>query len=209
MAVVDEEDKIPPPSPGRERAFTFGQAPDSLLFPVSDDGPGARAPDERKENMKQMVTDERNRIEFLAGCGRTIPQIAKELGRSPSTIRNELIRHRVDSDKRHGCSNRLCADYEECVRRVFDGFGERRRRNTPKCFRSCPDFREASCPRLARPPFVCNGCERERECPLRKKFYIASVAQAQCETERSLSRTGVHPDGETVSVTGPLERRGT
>ena len=38
--------------------------------------------------MKQMIIDERNRIEFLVGCGRTIPQTASELGRSPSTIRN-------------------------------------------------------------------------------------------------------------------------
>ena len=149
--------------------------------------------------MKQMIIDERNRIEFLVGCGRTIPQTANELGRSPSTIRNEIVKHRVDSDKRYGCSNRLCAHFDECVRKVFSGFAERLAKNAPKCFKSCPSFREASCPRLARPPFVCNGCEKERECALRKKFYIASVAQAQYETERSISRTGVHPDEKTVA----------
>ena len=129
--------------------------------------------------MKQMITDERNRIEFLVGCGRTVPQVAKELGRTPSTIRNELLKHRIDSDKRYGCSNRLCARFAECTRKVFTGFAERLGKNTPKCFRSCPDFREDVCHRLARPPFVCNGCEKERECPLKKKFYIASVAQAK------------------------------
>ena len=148
--------------------------------------------------MKQMTIDERNRIEFLVGCGRTVPQTAKELGRSPSTIRNELVKHRIDSGKGYGRSNRLCAHFAECSRRVFSGFAERLGKNTPKCFDSCPDFLEDVCHRLARPPFVCNGCERERECPLKKKFYIASVAQAQYESERSLSRTGVHPDGETV-----------
>ena len=152
----------------------------------------------RKEGMKQMTIDERNRIEFLLRCGRTVPQIANELGRSPSTIRNELIKHRIDSDKRYGCSNRLCGRFGECVRKVFTGFGNRLGKNTPKCFKSCPDFWEAVCHRLARPPFVCNGCEKERECPLKKKFYIASVAQAQYESERSLSRTGVHPDAETI-----------
>ena len=149
--------------------------------------------------MKQMIIDERNRIEFLIGCGRTIPQTASELGRCPSTIRNKLVKHRVDSDKHYGCSNRLCAHFDECVRKVFSGFGERLAKNTPKCFRSRPSFREASCPRLARHPFVCNGCEKERGCALRKKFYIASVAQAQYETELRLSRTGVHPDEETVA----------
>ena len=162
--------------------------------------------------MSQMIIDERTRIEFLTGCGWTIPKIAGELGRSPSTIRNELIKHRIDSDKRLGCSNRLCANFDECARKVFTGFGERLGRNTPKCFRSCPDFREAACPRLARPPFVCNGCGKERECPLRKKFYIASAAQAQYETELRLSRTGVRPDEDTVrkmdEVLSPCIRNG-
>ena len=148
--------------------------------------------------MKQMVIDERNRIEFLVGCGRNVPQVAKELGRNPSTIRNELLKHRIDSDKRYGCSNRICARFDECARKVFTGFAERLGKNTPKCYRTCPEFREAVCRRLARPPFVCNGCEKERECPLKKKFYTAPVAQAQYESERSLSRTGVHPDDQTV-----------
>ena len=70
---------------------------------------------ERNENMKQMIIDERNRSEFLIGLGRTIPQTASELGRSPATIRNELVRHSVGSNKRYGCSNMLCAHFDECV----------------------------------------------------------------------------------------------
>ena len=35
-----------------------------------------------------MTIDERKRIEFLAGCGWSMPKIADELGRSHSTIRN-------------------------------------------------------------------------------------------------------------------------
>ena len=90
--------------------------------------------------MKQMVIDERNRIEFLVGCGRNVPQVAKELGRNPSTIRNELLKHRIDSDKRYGCSNRIFARFDECARKVFTGFAERLGKNTPKCYRTCPEF---------------------------------------------------------------------
>ena len=149
--------------------------------------------------MKHMVIDERNRIEFLIGCGWTVPQVAEELGRNPTTIRNELLKHRVKSDKKYGCSNRLCAHFDECERKMFNGFSERFKKNTSKCFESCPDFREATCHRLANPPFVCNGCKKERTCPLKKRFYIASVAQAQYESELSLSRTGIRPDAQTVS----------
>ena len=162
--------------------------------------------------MKHMIIDIRNRIEFLIGCGFAVPKVAKDIGRDPSTVRNELLKHRIASDKGYGCSNRLCAHFDECTRTSFDGFGDRKRKCQPKCFKSCPDFREASCPRLANPPFVCNGCEKERSCPLPKKFYIAAVAQEQYESERSLSRTGVHPDKATIEemdkVLSPCIRKG-
>ena len=149
--------------------------------------------------MKHMLIDIRNRIEFLIGCGRNVPTVAKDIGRAPSTVRNELLNHRIGSDKGYGCSNRLCARFDECARTIFDGFGNRKRKCQHKCFKTCPDFLEDSCPRLARPPFVCNGCAKERECPLKKKYYIASVAQTEYESELSLSRTGVHPDEETIA----------
>ena len=54
----------------------------------------------RKETtMSQMKTVDRNRIEFLVSLRWTLPKIAADLGRSPSTIRSELLGHRLDSDK--------------------------------------------------------------------------------------------------------------
>ena len=120
--------------------------------------------------LKQMILDERNRIEFHVACGLKIPRIAELLGRNPTSIREEILKHRLDSNKHYGCSNRLCARFDECTRTIFNGFKDRVRKNTPKCFESCPDFREASCPRLSRSPFVCNGCEQERECPMKNLF---------------------------------------
>ena len=62
--------------------------------------------------MSQMKIADRNRIEFLITLGWPLPKIAADLGRSPSTIRNELLRHRIDSDKGYGCSNRICARFD-------------------------------------------------------------------------------------------------
>ena len=165
-----------------------------------------------KQTMKHMDERDRGRIEFLAGCRSTCEQIAMDLGRSPSTIRDELQKRRVASDKRYGCSNRLCAHYDECTRSAYTATGECRRRNTPKCIESCPDFREAVCHRLARFPFVCNGCEKEHNCPLPKKFYVASAAQTAYESLRSLSRSGVRPDEAQIkemdAVLSPSLRKG-
>ena len=159
----------------------------------------------KETTMSQMKTADRNRIEFLVSIGRPLPKIAADLGRSPSTIRNELLGRRLDSDKGYGCSNRLCAHFDECRRRTFSAHGEVLRKNSCGCFESCPDFREATCIRLARPPFVCNGCERERSCPLRKKFYIAAAAQAGYEQTLSLSRTGIRPsEGDVAKMDSAL-----
>ena len=127
-------------------------------------------------------------------------------------IRSELLGHRLDSDKGYGCSNRLCAHFDECLRRTFSAHGEVLRKNSRGCFESCPDFREATCHRLARPPFVCNGCEHERGCPLKKKFYVATAAQAGYETTLRLSRTGIHPSDDDIgrmnAVLSPSIRKG-
>ena len=162
--------------------------------------------------MSQMKTVDRDRIEFLVSLGWSLPKIAADLGRSPSTIRSELLGHRLDSDKGYGCSNRLCAHFDECLRRTFSAHGEVLRKNSRGCFESCPDFREATCHRLARPPFVCNGCEYERGCPLKKKFYVATAAQAGYETTLRLSRTGIHPSDDDIgrmnAVLSPSVRKG-
>ena len=162
--------------------------------------------------MKHMGIDDRNRLEFLAACGRSANQIAEDRGRSPSAIREEFIRHRIASDRGYGCSNRVCAHFDDCQQRIITAARDALRKNTPGCFESCPSFREAACHRLTKFPYVCNGCERERSCPLHKKFYIASAAQAAYESLRSLSRTGVRPDDETVrkmnEILSPSVRNG-
>lgn len=148
--------------------------------------------------MKHMGQDERNRIEFMLGCGNNVADIAKALERSESTISRELLNRRIDSEKHYGCSNRLCAHFDECVKTAFNGHGHYPKRNSPGCFESCQDFRESACPRLGRAPFVCNGCEREHNCPMRKRYYIASGAQANYRGILVNCRSGVHPDEATV-----------
>ena len=61
----------------------------------------------RKYSMKHMGNDERNRIEFMLGCGRNITEIAKALGRSQSTISREVLNRRIESEKHYACSNRI------------------------------------------------------------------------------------------------------
>ena len=162
--------------------------------------------------MEHMNPNDRSRIEFLISTGWTVPRIAAEIGRSPSTVRRELQDRRVSSDRRYGCSNRLCAHFDDCDLVNFSATGKGLRKNQAKCFTDCPRFREATCHRLTSSPFVCNGCSKEHNCPLPKKYYVASAAQAAYESLLSTSRLGVHPDDKTVKemndVLSPCIRKG-
>ena len=146
---------------------------------------------------KHMDDKDRGRIEYLLDCGKTITQIAKDLGRPESTVSREIQNRRIDSEKRFGCSNRLCSRFDECELTQFDGFSTRLRKNSARCFDRCPRFFEACCERWAKAPYVCNGCDHEPHCPLRKKYYRAAGAQANYEGTLHASRLGVHVDAKT------------
>src|SRR5574344_1411443 len=146
---------------------------------------------------KHMDDKDRGRIEYLLDCGKSVTEIAKDLGRPDSTVSREIQNRRIDSEKRYGCSNRLCSRFDECDLQLFDGFSSRIRQNSARCFDRCPRFFEASCARWAKSPYVCNGCESEPRCPLRKKYYRAAGAQANYAGVLHASRLGVRVDDET------------
>lgn len=59
-----------------------------------------------------------------------------------------------------------------------------------QCISSCLFYEKHTCPKLAKPPYVCNGCRERSKCPLEKHFYKASYAQKEYELVRSESRSG-------------------
>ena len=103
-----------------------------------------------KTMAKHMGPDERGRIEFMLDGGFAIAEIAKDIGRPESTVSREIQNRRIDSDKRYGCSNRLCARFDECQLTFFSGFANNLRKNMARCFDRCPKFFMASCERWAK-----------------------------------------------------------
>ncbi len=67
------------------------------------------------------------------------------------------------------------------------------------------EFAERRCGRLDTPSHVCNGCDRFRSCPLKKRVYDASGAQANRESLLHEARRGVHPgDAELAAMDSVL-----
>jgi len=149
---------------------------------------------------KHMNEADRRRIELLLGLRWTITEIAKDRGRPESTIAREILNRRIVSTRGYGCTNRICANYDACT--LVKGYGldyKRQRRNSSKCFETCPDFKPVSCDRLGSSPYVCNGCERFHACPLKKRLYVGSSAQANYVGVLKESRSGIRMDDESIA----------
>lgn len=59
-----------------------------------------------------------------------------------------------------------------------------------KCTASCIHYEKYVCPKLSKPPYVCNGCKERTRCSLEKHLYKASYAHKEYESVRSESRSG-------------------
>lgn len=142
---------------------------------------------------KHMSIDERKRIELLLGLRWTISEIAHEMGRCESTISREVIARRVTSNRGYGCTNSICEHFDTCRRMRSWGAHAKLHKHLSRCFEGCDEFRERTCFRIGSSPYVCNGCEKIHNCPLVKRLYIASAAQANYGGTLKESRSGVRP----------------
>lgn len=127
-------------------------------------------------------------------------QIARELGKSPSTITKEIRRHRkfklataYARGAAYYCVNK--GKYKEC-------YG---------CRKECEHFRERTCKRRDRIG-VCNKCPENGRCYLDKYYYYAVKAHEEYKYTLSDSREGVNMTSSQMIVMAetidPLFKRG-
>ena len=133
---------------------------------------------------KHMNLSERTIIEQRLCTGVSICQIARELGKAPSTVSREIQGHRIVSDKSgygriaNRCIHRMdCCASNLCVECKHEG--SRFCRTCNLCNSVCADFEEEHCSKLATAPYVCNGCPDRQRCTLRKFVYDAGYAQKE------------------------------
>ena len=143
---------------------------------------------------KHLTFEDRVIIETQLSVGTTPAEIAEILGKARSTIGREIRKHRQETDtgafgriknrcvRRRTCSHYgLCADKPDCVRKCAA---------CPHCNTVCPNFLEEMCPKLARAPYVCNGCTERPKCVLRKFVYSAKLADQEYRNILSENRQG-------------------
>ena len=154
-----------------------------------------------------MTLDTRKGIAHGLDCGLKFAEIAGTFSRAESTIANEVKNRMTWSNKGYGCTNAVCEHFETCSKIFRTSYGKKLPfRNQRKCFEMCEGFRPRTCNRLGRAPYVCNGCDRQSVCPLRKRFYVADAAQANYRGILSDARRGTQAEEKEIADTNAALR---
>jgi transposase, IS30 family len=151
---------------------------------------------------KHLSQSERIKIEEFLNKSCSFKEIAKELNRDCTTIAKEVKKH-ITSKKSgsfgqafNNCKNmlkckhsRLCKSmdckYRYCKLCAF-------------CSKFCSDFEEEKCPKLSKPPYVCNGCNKRKNCRLEKSLYSSESANIEYKNTLTTSREGINTDSDEV-----------
>ena len=120
---------------------------------------------------RHLVLEERIIIEQRLTQSESFKSIGRELGKDATTIAKEVKNHL--QFKKTGCYGKVfnnCLIREDCTARHLCGNLKCKRYcgfcNLHHCSTFCPDYQQEQCPRLSKPPYVCNGCENRRSCTL-------------------------------------------
>ena len=161
--------------------------------------------------MAQLTQSGRFEIEKDLRENRSCKEIAKKLNVSHTTVMREIARHITLSDQgakgrvTNRCVNRSKCDRQYLCEQCSSPFNKRKCSTCSHCNAVCSDFKEIICERLARPPYVCNGCRETYKCVLRKKFYSAEVAHTEYRKLLTQAREGAAiTEEERVEISSTL-----
>lgn len=162
-----------------------------------------------------LTFSDRCYIEQSLYSNESFSSIAASLQKDPSTISKEIKRARA-ALYHAGTSDDDCRLFSTCLSHHICGDSDCNRlcRNCKiyRCSAICLDYVSSHCPKLDRPPYVCNPCKSKQTCHLSKLYYKASGAQKRYETNLTQSRSGINLTKEELTslnnLVSPLIRNG-
>ena len=171
------------------------------------------------DKQKHLTLDSRIIIETKLNEGESFKAIGRFLHKDCTTISKE-VKHHISFEKSgtYGRSFNDCllAFQRKCsAQMVCQGCTSRKNRfcwSCGKCSSSCILYQKFVCPKLSKPPYVCNGCPERSKCSLEKHLYRVSYAQKEYESVRSESRSGFalseSERKQMDDIVSPLLRKG-
>ena len=165
-------------------------------------------------NHKHLTLSDRVFIEqgLLQRC--SFKSMADMLRKDPTTISKEIRLHAETSifySKQTCC---WCKFFSDCDlkgnelncpkfnKKYCSTLCKKCSRNDPTLY--CQFFLPFTCNKTEKPPYVCNSCTTQKQCPLTKKFYTATHAQRQYEKTLVNSRKGINLTNEELQELNDL-----
>lgn len=168
-------------------------------------------PTERMAIMaKHLSLSERAFIERALVHEKSFADIAKALNRSATTISREVRNHRVFVHRWRDDKND-CLAYHACLRRnlcptetIYSCIDRCKFCWENDCRMLCPGYQSPHCPKLEKPPYVCTGCEKQKNCKRNHAYYTAHRANAAYKKELRDARISIRTDPERLLEIGEL-----
>lgn len=148
-----------------------------------------------KEYQKHLTLSDRIYIEQSLLNRKSFKSIAEFLRKDPTTVSKEIKRSAVTEHQTWKIC-RICANYTKCQKHFVCGDCDCLM-SCKKCVRKhvwelCDGFEKLSCSMQNKPPYVCNGCFKVKQCNLEQRIYRARVAQKKYEATLHNSRRGIN-----------------
>lgn len=170
-----------------------------------------------KGNQKHLTLSQRIEIEkgLLANC--TFTEIARNIGKDPSTVGKEVRKHSEIKKHKNSFAPVPCGNRSECKVKGLclkhcNIMCKICREPNQKCIDLCDNYKPVQCSKLTKAPYVCNGCGKRVNCLLDKKIYFAKYAD-DCYRETLVSsREGINQTAESIQelddLVSPLIKKG-
>lgn len=158
----------------------------------------------KKGNQKHLTQDQRIEIEKGLTENKSFSEIAKRIGKDPTTVSKEVRLHaRTKERPDAGYTNPPCINRKECklICLCDEQCGtlcKICKKPDQRCIDICPNYRTAECEKLKKPPYVCNGCGKKNHCLMPRQLYSSKYAQDCYLVTLSESRQGINQTPESI-----------
>lgn len=132
---------------------------------------------------KHLSFDDRLEIEKGLKENKSFKEIAKIIGKDCTTVSKEIKNHIIY--KNTGAIGR---PFFDCTYRHNCDFKEKHSLCNQKF---CEHYKKEVCHLLSKPPYVCNGCKKKRQCTLSKQLYDSSYAYQEYKENLAEARSGI------------------
>lgn len=167
-----------------------------------------------KYYQKHLTLLNREDIEKLLKLDFKFYQIADNIQKHPTTVSKEILNNRTEhKPSNFNNKSNYCKHKNNCsLTNLCDSNCHTECRHCGKCNSICSNYELDICPKLLKPPYVCNSCKSYSQCRKIKYIYLASEAHKKYQATLISTREGVNISQDNLqkldNLISPLIKQG-